>query len=67
MTTPSERTRAVVETRKFLSMIERDKTLPEALRYRAEGLLRHYPMNGCLALTATALPAWWMEPPNELD
>ena len=65
MTTPYERTRSVVETRKFLREIQRDKKLPELVRYRAETLLRHYPMNGTLALTATALPAWWDEPPNE--
>ena len=64
MTTPDERTRAVVEARRFLREIQRDQSLPELLRYRAETLLRHYPENGSLSLTATALPGWWSEPPD---
>lgn len=43
MTMIHERTRSVVQTEKFLRDIIKDKTLPEALRLQAEGLLRHYP------------------------
>jgi hypothetical protein len=43
MTMVNERTRSVVQTEKFLRDIVRDPTLPEALRLRAKGLLRHYP------------------------
>ncbi|WP_349016947.1 BPSL0761 family protein [Pseudomonas sp. V98_8] len=38
-----ERTRSVVQTEAFLRDIVRDVTLPERVRLRAEGLLRHYP------------------------
>lgn len=43
MTMVHERTRSVVQTEAFLRDIVRDVTLPEKMRLRAEGLLRHYP------------------------
>lgn len=43
MTMVHERTRSVVQTEAFLRDIVRDVTLPERMRLRAEGLLRHYP------------------------
>lgn len=51
MTLPYERTRAVIETEKFLRNIEVDKTLPEYVRNSACALLRHYPSEHevCLA------------------
>lgn len=43
MTMPHERSRAVVEARKFLVEISRDQSLPERLRRDAKFVLRHYP------------------------
>ncbi|MCY1462857.1 hypothetical protein D9M71_806720 [compost metagenome] len=43
MTMPSERTRAIIQTREFLVDLSRDKTLPETVRTEARRLLRHYP------------------------
>lgn len=43
MTMPNERTRAVIQTRKFLLELSRDLSLPERIRRDAKHLLRHYP------------------------
>ena len=43
MTMPSERTRAIIQTREFLVDLSRDQALPEAVRTEAHRLLRHYP------------------------
>ncbi len=43
MTTPLERTRAVIQTRALLVQIGQDLSLPEAIRQEAYRLLRHYP------------------------
>lgn len=43
MTTPSERTRAIIQAREFLVDLSRDTALPEAVRTQARRLLRHYP------------------------
>ncbi|MAX71954.1 MAG: hypothetical protein CMC76_12790 [Flavobacteriaceae bacterium] len=43
MTLPYERTRAIVETEKFLKELSRDSGLPQELRTHAKALLRHYP------------------------
>ncbi|MBU2332976.1 MAG: hypothetical protein KJ881_12845, partial [Gammaproteobacteria bacterium] len=43
MTTVYERTRSVVQTREFLQVLSKDKSLPESIRRQAETLLRHYP------------------------
>ncbi|MCQ4322980.1 hypothetical protein DBO86_10770 [Pseudomonas indoloxydans] len=43
MTMPSERTRSIIQTRKFLVDLSRDKTMPEVVRTEARRLLRHYP------------------------
>lgn len=43
MTTPNERTRAVIQTGKFLLELSRDSSLPERIRRDAKFLLRHYP------------------------
>ena len=53
MTMPSERTRAIIQTREFLVDLSRDKTLPEAVRTEARRLLRHYP-SACLLYTSDA-------------
>lgn len=51
MTLPYERTRAVIETRKFLEKLESDETLPESVRKHAQWLLRHYPSEQEVLLT----------------
>nr|WP_090352173.1 BPSL0761 family protein [Pseudomonas oryzae] len=43
MTMPTERTRAIIQTREFLVSLSRDQALPEAVRNEARRLLRHYP------------------------
>lgn len=43
MTTPIERTVSVIAARRFLYDIQNDGSLPDDLRRRALGLLRHYP------------------------
>lgn len=43
MTMPHERSRAVVEARKFLVEISRDLALPDKVRKDAKFILRHYP------------------------
>lgn len=67
MTIPSERTRAVVETRQFLKMLAAGRMVggsPERLQNYAASLLRHYPNDLDMHLTAAALPALW-SPPKE--
>jgi hypothetical protein len=39
--------------------------LPESVRREARRLLRHYPSDGDLYLTALALPGWWERPSEE--
>lgn len=43
MTTPNERTRAVIQTGGFLLELSQDSSLPERIRRDAKFLLRHYP------------------------
>jgi len=43
MTIPRERSRAVLQTRKFLIEISHDKTLPDRVHSDAKHLLRHFP------------------------
>ena len=43
MTTPSERTRAIIQTHKFLAELSQSRHLPEGVRVEAKRLLRHYP------------------------
>ena len=59
MTTPHERTRALLQTKKFLGeLIDSDKTpgIPEEIRRQAKILLRHYPGIFHLELASKALP-----------
>lgn len=67
MTMPSERTRAVVETRRFLEKLAAGRMVresPQRLQNYAMSLLRHYPSAADMHLTSAALPAWW-SPPEE--
>jgi hypothetical protein len=59
MTTPNERTRAVLETREFLQeLLDSIATpgCPEEIRLQASKLLRHYPKETELRLANLALP-----------
>ncbi|MDT4854691.1 hypothetical protein FQZ97_890080 [compost metagenome] len=46
MTTPHERTRAVIQTHELLKRLERDLSISEELRNTTTQLLRHYPTRG---------------------
>ncbi|MHC8381904.1 BPSL0761 family protein [Pseudomonas sp. LB3P14] len=43
MTMPSERTRALIQTRDLLVELAQDTALSESIRRQAHQLLRHYP------------------------
>ncbi|MBR8142747.1 hypothetical protein NUV26_13560 [Burkholderia pseudomultivorans] len=64
MTTAYERTRAVVETRKFLQMLASVDGASNDARVQsvAARLLRHYPLDIDLELSAAALPGIWGAP-----
>lgn len=62
MTIPYERTRAILETRKFLQGLTYPPAtprVPKAVREMARQLLRHYPSNGDVAFAHTALTQWF--------
>ena len=66
MTTPSERTRNLVQAGALLKEIRADESLPEELRKEANRLLRHYPTvaelqmlaRDCNMLTSDLDPSW---------
>lgn len=65
MTTPDERTRAVLKTREFLIALANSvptSDVSEAVRQRAETLLRHYPGTGDMSLAHGAIPNWFGPP-----
>ncbi|MGF6635524.1 BPSL0761 family protein [Paraburkholderia sp. MM6662-R1] len=72
MTTPAERTKAVVDARDFLQMLSNaeEVTIRGLVQSVAIGLLRHYPSNVDLDASASALPGLWAHPiverPEEL-
>jgi hypothetical protein len=72
MTTPAERTKAVVDARDFLQMLSNaeEVTIRGLVQSVAIGLLRHYPLKIDLAASASALPTVWAHPtverPDEL-
>lgn len=58
MTTPDERTRAIVDTRRLLRELtsaEATPAVPDYIRDQARALLRHYPGNSELRLASMAL------------
>ena len=62
MTLPDERTRAIVKARNFLyDLTDPKKTprIPKAVRERARRILKHYPWDSYLDMTAEALPDVW--------
>jgi hypothetical protein len=69
MTTPRERTKAVTETRNLLQMLASAKqiTVNGLIQSVALGLLRHYPLDTDLEVSAARLPAIWGEPEHPED
>lgn len=65
MTMPSERTRAVLDTRDFLERLARAELTGEShqtLITWAKALLRHYPEDTHIYLASKAFPAYWSSP-----
>lgn len=65
MTTPDERTRAVLKTREFLIALansSRTSDVPEIIRQRAETLLRYYPEVADMAIAHNNCPHWFGHP-----
>ena len=62
MTTPYERTRALIETKHFLQELQDPKLtrrVPAAVREIARKLLRHYPSYSDIELVQKALPMFY--------
>lgn len=62
MTVPSERTRAIVNTRQFLEQLQNPRLSPDvpiAVREHARSLLRHYPCDMEIHFVHHALPEWF--------
>jgi hypothetical protein len=64
MTTPTERTKAVLDTRDFLELLSgaAEVTIPGLVQSVATCLLRHYPLKIDLDISAAALPTVWAPP-----
>jgi hypothetical protein len=64
MTTPDERTKAVIDTRELLQMLAcaNEITIDGLVQSVALGLLRHYPLDIDLDVSAAALPGIWAAP-----
>lgn len=69
MTTPYERTRALVQTRDFLQRLATlgDDAVPISLLMEAEALFRHYPGLAHIELAHKALPMFFGPVPPKLD
>ncbi|WP_408177528.1 BPSL0761 family protein [Paraburkholderia dipogonis] len=67
MTTPAERTKAVLDTRDFLSLLAAspEVTIHGLVQSVAIGLLRHYPVKVDMDASASALPGVWAHPTIE--
>ncbi|MBC8745338.1 MULTISPECIES: BPSL0761 family protein [Paraburkholderia] len=67
MTTPYERTKSVIETRQFLQMLASadDVTIRGLVQSVAVCLLRHYPLDIDLEVSAAALPGVWVVPERQ--
>jgi hypothetical protein len=61
MTMPYERTKAVIETRVLLQSLASPDgpAVPDRIRDLARQLLRHFPLDVDLDVSATALPSLW--------
>ncbi|MFP4896328.1 BPSL0761 family protein [Paraburkholderia sp. EG304] len=66
MTTAYERTKAVIEARKLLQLLgsPTNTTARDAIQDTALLLLRHYPLDIDLEISAAALPGIWAVPPR---
>lgn len=64
MTTAYERTKAVIETRKLLQLLcsPTSTATRDAIQDTALLLLRHYPLDVDLEISAAALPGIWAAP-----
>lgn len=64
MTTPDERTRAILLARDFLRSLayHRCSSVPERIRLRAKTLLRHYPDSDDMQLAYMVCPYWFGDP-----
>lgn len=64
MTMPSERTQAVIETRELLHQLARfdGSAAPRTIQDLAQQLLRHFPLDVDLEVSAAALPGIWAAP-----
>ena len=64
MTTACERTKAVIETRKLLQTLSSadEVTIHGLIQSVAVCLLRHYPLDIDLEMSASALPIVWAPP-----
>jgi hypothetical protein len=64
MTTPTERTNAVIETRRFLESLASSEGLTDVSNFQeiAIRLLRHYPNDIDLSVSASAFPSVWSTP-----
>ncbi|MCR5865677.1 BPSL0761 family protein [Aquincola sp. J276] len=59
MTTPTERTQAVLATKRFLQQLGARSDVPADVQREAERLLRHYPDAGAFDAVAAAFPEQW--------
>lgn len=62
MTTPSERTNSIMDTKRFLERLlnrRLEPDVPDAVRKYALALLRHYPFEMEIEMAHHALPAWF--------
>lgn len=67
MTTPDERTRAVLQARAFLQELAQagvNAATADAVRREARRLLRHYPGRADMSLAHDALPCWFGAVPS---
>lgn len=67
MTTPDERTRAVLQARAFLQELAQvglNAATADAVRQEARRLLRHYPGSADMSLAHDALPCWFGDVPS---
>ncbi|MFM0273535.1 hypothetical protein PQQ59_23315 [Paraburkholderia aspalathi] len=64
MTTPYERTKAVVDTRELLQLLASSDGVASRIDIHAIAvrLLRHYPLDVDLDISAAALPGVWAPP-----
>ena len=65
MTTPAERTEALIQTEKLLTIIANSKAaVPVEIWKRATGCLRHFPTKGEIAMASDECDLF-AEPPKE--